>query len=599
MDDIAEELSILQDITPETDQNYNKPARRNNDNAQIDEGELFDSSDDVSYDTSSDKSSESKGDDSSYDPHNDPDGESYYSASENENEILNESRESIDTPRSNRKGSRLRYQITSELDGDHWKHNVMAAISSSQNYEVNPSEIMENYFQLEASKSTPQYGFRKGLELFQDEGYAAAVKELKDNLIGRGCLNMVKPSQVTNSMRTRALNYLMFLKRKWSGLVKGRGCADGRPQRKYITKDESSLPTVSIYALMGSCVLDAIDERNVITVDIPGAFLQGDWPQEQHPGYIKFTGIMVDMICQIDPQYKNYIVWSKDGKRKYMYGELRKAVYGTLLAAIIFYDKLSKHLNKHGFEVNPYDECTFNKIVNGEQLTVQFHVDDLKASHKDQGVIDDFLDDLKAEFGKEDELSVTKGLKHNYLGMNIDYSLQGKVVFTMYDFFEDVIVEAPEELKSSRSCYPGDGKLFQVDEGSLLLNNNKADIFHQTIAQQLFASKRARPDIQVCVAFLCTRVKSPTEEDYRKLAKVITYLSETIHLPLVIGSDGSGNMTWNVDASYAVHPDCRSHTGASLTLGNGSVLSLSSKQKVNTKSSTEAERLIKKILYSK
>ena len=46
--------------------------------------------------------------------------------------------------------------------------------------------------------------------------------------------------------------------------------------------------------------------------------------------------------------------------------------------------------------MNDYDMCTFNKMVDGEQLTVQFHVDDLKASHKDQKVLDDFLDNLRA-----------------------------------------------------------------------------------------------------------------------------------------------------------------------------------------------------------
>ena len=47
--------------------------------------------------------------------------------------------------------------------------------------------------------------------------------------------------------------------------------------------------------------MDAMDEQAVITVDIPGAFLQGDWPQEEHPAYIKFEGLMVDMICDINP----------------------------------------------------------------------------------------------------------------------------------------------------------------------------------------------------------------------------------------------------------------------------------------------------------
>ena len=55
--------------------------------------------------------------------------------------------------------------------------------------------------------------------------------------------------------------------------MKGRGCADGSPQRDYITKEEPSSPTVSLYALMGSCIMDALDNRKIITVDIPGAFL--------------------------------------------------------------------------------------------------------------------------------------------------------------------------------------------------------------------------------------------------------------------------------------------------------------------------------------
>ena len=49
--------------------------------------------------------------------------------------------------------------------------------------------------------------------------------------------------------------------------------------------------------------------------------------------------------------------------------------------------------------------CTFNKMVNGEQITVQVHVDNLKVSHKAQSVLEDFLGDLRNEFGQEDELT--------------------------------------------------------------------------------------------------------------------------------------------------------------------------------------------------
>ena len=53
----------------------------------------------------------------------------------------------------------------------------------------------------------------------------------------------------------------MFLKRKRSGKMKVRGCANGCPQREYITKEESCLPTVSLYALMGSCVMDESGQK--------------------------------------------------------------------------------------------------------------------------------------------------------------------------------------------------------------------------------------------------------------------------------------------------------------------------------------------------
>ena len=86
--------------------------------------------------------------------------------------------------------------------------------------------------------------------------------------------------------------------------------------------------------------------------------------------------------------------------------------------------------------------CTFNKMVNGEQITVQFHVDDLKVSHKDQVVLEDFLTDLRDEFGQEDKLTVNKGLVNEYLGITIDYSIPRKVVFTICDYLEDAIVEA-------------------------------------------------------------------------------------------------------------------------------------------------------------
>ena len=83
-----------------------------------------------------------------------------------------------------------------------------------------------------------------------------------------------------------------------------------------------------------------------------------------------FEGIMVEMIYEIDPSYYKDIIWSKDGTKTFLYSQLIKAVYGTLLGEIIFYNKLSKHLTDHGSVQNKYDICTFNKMVNSEQIIV-------------------------------------------------------------------------------------------------------------------------------------------------------------------------------------------------------------------------------------
>ena len=93
----------------------------------------------------------------------------------------------------------------------------------------------------------------------------------------------------------------------------------------------------------------------------------------------------------------------------------------------------------------------------------------------------------------------------------------------------------------------------------------------------------------MAVAYSCSRVCEPTEDDYLKLARVIQYHWATIHLPLVIGWDDSRTQLWSINASFAVHNDMRSHTGAMLTFVRETVFCLSNKQKVNLTSSTVAE----------
>ena len=83
------------------------------------------------------------------------------------------------------------------------------------------------------------------------------------------------------------------------------------------------------------------------------------------------------------------------------------------------------------------------------------------------------------------------------LGITIDYSIPHKGVFIMIDYLEDITVEANKDLKNSRLYYPGNDSLMKVDYNSPSLPTKDAELFHPHIVRLLFASNRARPDIQV------------------------------------------------------------------------------------------------------
>jgi hypothetical protein len=109
------------------------------------------------------------------------------------------------------------------------------------------------------------------------------------------------------------------------------------------------------------------------------------------------------------------------------------------------------------------------------------------------------------------------------------------------------------------------------------------------VAKLIYVGTRARTDILLALSFLCGRVSFPTEQDERKLKRLLSYLNGTINLPLRIGADSLNQFATWVDASFAIHPDMRSHTGGVISFGRGGLLCKSKKQNINTKSSTEAE----------
>ena len=92
-----------------------------------------------------------------------------------------------------------------------------------------------------------------------------------------------------------------------------------------------------------------------------------------------------------------------------------------------------------------------------------------------------------------------------------------------------------------------------------LLNTEMADGFHTYVAKGLFASTRGRPDSHTVVLLMMTRVKEPRESDWEKLLHYMRFMKHTKDAVLTLSADNLHVIKWYVDASFAVHPDSRSH----------------------------------------
>ena len=159
----------------------------------------------------------------------------------------------------------------------------------------------------------------------------------------------------------------------------------------------------NFFSLLGGKILQCSplqENRDVAVVDVPNAFVQTVVSDEdaEHRVTVRIRGPLVDILVSMAPDvYGPYVSVTKTGQ-KVLIVECLNAVYGTMVAALLYYKKFVKSLKSKAFKLNLYDRCVANKIVKGKQITVCFHVDDCKISHEVPQVIDETIDWVKAEY---------------------------------------------------------------------------------------------------------------------------------------------------------------------------------------------------------
>ena len=338
---------------------------------------------------------------------------------------------------------------------------------------------------------------------------------------------------------------------------------------------ETSSRTASRTSLMFVAAMAASQGRHVKAGDVPQAYLQADQKSEL---YVILDKDSAKIFCDLDPSYEEFL--REDGT---IVTIANKALYGGIESGKFWYDEISATLKELGFQQNVYDECVFNKTADGIQITIVLYVDDLFITCIREDYIDSLLEKLQRKYGK---MKVHEGKSIDYLGMTFDYSEQGVAYVSMTGYIKELI---DKFQVTGFAKTPATDDLWNADDSDAIDAAHR-QIFHSAVMTIQYLAVNMRWDLLAAVSFLTTRVSNPTTSDWSKLSRVLKYINYTQDHALRIGGDLSEGFAVHIDASFAVHADMKSHTGCAIMMGGvGAIFARSSKQKINTKSSTEAE----------
>ena len=196
----------------------------------------------------------------------------------------------------------------------------------------------------------------------------------------------------------------------------------------------------------------AHEHRKVRCYDIPSAFVNMDVDEDV---LMVLKGDLAEMMVQIAPQvYRKYVTVDRKGT-PVLYGKLQKALYRLMRVSLLFYRKLQKELDEYGSEVNPYDPCVANIMIDRrKQITFVWPVDDLMGLCKDDFELTKLLCYLAKIYGLK--LTMHTGRKHDYLQVNMEFRKDGSLGVSMIPYLRNVIAEFLEIIRATEGvrAYP-------------------------------------------------------------------------------------------------------------------------------------------------
>ena len=176
-----------------------------------------------------------------------------------------------------------------------------------------------------------QMSARAGIKKHRQSARDALTAEFTQ-LDYKGAYKPIHSADLTEAQQTSTLRIINLIKEKRNGRLKGRSVADGQPQRELYTKDETSSPTATPESVLLTAMIDAVEDRHVAVADITGAYLSADMDDFV---LIRLLGDDVDMMCNTNPTYEQFV--TNENGRKTLFLQLRKALYGCVKSALLWY----------------------------------------------------------------------------------------------------------------------------------------------------------------------------------------------------------------------------------------------------------------------
>ena len=419
----------------------------------------------------------------------------------------------------------------------------------------------------------------KALRLHGDVADNACRAELIQ-MVRKGVFRVLTPTEVKGRP---IIQSHMFMKEKRDQKgdlikVKARLVAGGDAMDKSVyTAEKRTSPTVHTESFFMLLALAASRGMKVASIDIESAFLECDMP----PGVEVLMRLPKEVAAQlvaVEPEHE-----AKLNSNGCLVVLLQKALYGTVIASQLWYNRLSDGMLSFGLKQSLIDRCVFYGELKGHPVYICIHVDDIAVMHDNDAAVSELETLLNGIFTKA---NVDRSNPLAFIGMNITSGADGIYVdMTRYER------ECCESWGVTASLdTPGDVNLFTDDADSELLDTVKCKTYHTGAAKLLFLAKRARPDILTATSVCCSKVTKPTQQDWKRLERVFRYLFGTAGLGLLFKRKVELLIKCFGDASFASRVlDAKSRSGVICQVCDGVVATKSSWQTLTTLCTPEAE----------